>query len=101
MRLQSDIKIVTLFHHLFFHIPHQKEAAVVWSTMGIYLIEERRARAHTTSAQHYVKHRCQPSGNRAGNPAYFQERPASLVYFEKQIFLKIVIIFGARKKFCA
>ena len=34
-------------------------------------------------------------------PHFSQNVPHFWLYFEKQIFLQIVIIFGARKKLCA
>ena len=58
--------------------------------------------------RHDMMHRCQPSRNRAGNPAFlrisripafFPERPAFWLYYETQIFLQIVINFGAKKEF--
>ena len=34
-------------------------------------------------------------------PHFFQNIPHFWLYFEKQIFLQVVIIVGARKKLCA
>ena len=34
-------------------------------------------------------------------PHFFQKVPHFWLYFEKQIFLQVVIIVGARKKLCA
>ena len=73
----------------------------------------RRKLEELTSAsitEVYRGHRCQPSRNRAEHPTFYiflafphfpQNVPHCWLYFEKQIFLQLVIIFGARNTFCA